>query len=357
MIRRFTLLLVGACFTIFTTAGLHAQNQLPNPGFEIVGDDGDESAANWQNKGWTERTSADAHSGDWSYQIDNESSNDFGQWKELRPSRPTDDDPDTQTTDFPAIPGEEYTQSLWIKVTEEAFPGSGIFLLTRPNGQNDASVRQQTRFAFDEIELNEWTLLEQVFFMPEEDVNGEEVTFANPIFFIDTAGDPEALEGLFFYDDAYWGPTFDGGILGDFDGSGVLDLADIDMLTAATASGANDVAFDLTGDGAVDTNDISNWVADLKKTWIGDSNLDGEFNSTDFVVVFGKGLFETNLPATWSEGDWNGDGVFGSGDFVAAFTDGGYEIGQRVGAAVPEPTAMSGLFLLVLGCLIRYRRQ
>ena len=36
---------------VFSSAGkLDAQNELPNPGFEIEGDDGETSVANWQNK-------------------------------------------------------------------------------------------------------------------------------------------------------------------------------------------------------------------------------------------------------------------------------------------------------------------
>ena len=214
----------------------NGQNQIPNPGFEIEGAGGEVTAENWQTRGYATRTQDEAHSGDWSYEIDNTVANDFGQWKELRPLIPNPDDPGATTSDYPAEPGEIYTQSLWVKVTEEVIPGTGLFLLTRPNGQNDAAVRQQTRFPLDELELDEWTLLEHEFEMPEDDVNGDEVLFANPIFFIDTAGDPDALEGIFYYDDAYWGPLFEG-ILGDFDNSGVLDIPDINAIVSEVASG------------------------------------------------------------------------------------------------------------------------
>ena len=136
---------------------------------------------------------------------------------------------------------------------------------------------------------------------------------------------------------------------GDFNNNGELDVEDIDLLTAASASLANDAAFDLTGDGKVDGTDVSNWIKDLKNSWSGDSNLDGQFNSSDFVAVFGAGLFEKDEAAVWSQGDWNGDGFFNSSDFVAAFTDGGYEQGLRPPAAVPEPTSIVLLVLAVLG--------
>ena len=83
-------------------------------------------------------------------------------------------------------------------------------------------------------------------------------------------------------------------------------------------------------------------------TYVGDSNLDGEFNSSDFVVVFTAGKYESGEAATYAEGDWNGDMLFNSSDFVAAFGQGGYERGPKP-AAVPEPSSMgSGLVLLAI---------
>lgn len=137
-------------------------------------------------------------------------------------------------------------------------------------------------------------------------------------------------------------------VTGDFNNDGVLDLADIDMLTMESASGANNAAFDLTGDGSVNFDDVSMWAKDstIGNTWIGDANLDGQFDSTDFVKVFTDGKYDTEQAAVWSEGDWNGDGIFNSSDFVAAFTDGGYVAGAR---AVPEP---AGAMLMLLGAAL-----
>ncbi len=94
------------------------------------------------------------------------------------------------------------------------------------------------------------------------------------------------------------------------------------------------------------------------KTWVGDSNLDGQFNSADFVTVFAAGEYEDALVknSKWTTGDWNGDKEFNSSDFVYAFTDGGYELGPRPAAvAIPEPN--SAAWLLSMGLLLLGRRK
>ena len=144
--------------------------------------------------------------------------------------------------------------------------------------------------------------------------------------------------------------------MGDFNDNMELDAADIDMLTTEVQAGTNNASFDLDNSATVNEEDRRVWVEDLRNTFFGDANLDGEFNSSDFVTVFGAAKYETGSPATWSEGDWNGDGVFSSSDFVAAFGGGGYEMGPRPVAAVPEPSARGLAFLGLLGLLAVRRR-
>ncbi len=147
---------------------------------------------------------------------------------------------------------------------------------------------------------------------------------------------------------------------GDFNGNGEIDVDDINLLTAASASGTDPPGFDLTGDGSVDVADVNEWAKakDIGYTWIGDANFDGQFNTGDFVQVLGIGKYEqVGATAVWSEGDWNGDGVFGTGDLVAALSDGGYEIGPRTDvSAVPEPSAIV-LSLLGLAGLVGLTRR
>ena len=113
--------------------------------------------------------------------------------------------------------------------------------------------------------------------------------------------------------------------------------------------------FDENGDQVVDSADRLIWVKDHANSWLGDSNLDQEFNSGDLVAVFTAGKYELDEMAGWAEGDWDGDMRFGSGDLVAAFTDGGYELGPPA-AAVPEPSAVV-LGLLGLLSVMGIRRR
>ncbi|MFC1758491.1 vWA domain-containing protein, partial [Planctomycetota bacterium] len=139
----------------------------------------------------------------------------------------------------------------------------------------------------------------------------------------------------------------------DFDDSGHVDLqADFPVFFDAAVSmidpsipDADARVFDLDNDGnfvdvvaaQIDVNDIAVLVT-LFGTQFGDSNLDFQFNSSDFVAVFGANEYEdsdsTTDPgsplvnnSTWIEGDWSGDFDFDSGDFVIVFTAGVYEVG------------------------------
>jgi hypothetical protein len=143
--------------------------------------------------------------------------------------------------------------------------------------------------------------------------------------------------------------TEGGGVPGDFNGNGVLDLPDIDDLTGQSAGGTNPPAYDLTGDALVNESDVNEWATVLFNSWIGDADLNGEFNSGDLVIVLASGTYEADVPSVWSTGDFNGDGRTNSSDLVAALAGGGYEAGPRAAvAAVPEPSC---LVLVVMGLL------
>jgi hypothetical protein len=146
-----------------------------------------------------------------------------------------------------------------------------------------------------------------------------------------------------------------GGVPGDFNGNGVLDAEDIDDLTRQSASVTNPPKYDLNGDSLVNDADVNVWVKDLYGSWIGDADLNREFNSSDLVTVLASGTYEANVDAVWTTGDFNGDGRTNSSDLVAALADGGYEQGPPPAtAAVPEP---SGLCLALLGLLTLVGRR
>ena len=148
--------------------------------------------------------------------------------------------------------------------------------------------------------------------------------------------------------------TFVASPIGDFNADGRLDAIDIEMLSAqARDSSANPSwlheMFNLDDDPLIDDLDRRVWVKDLSSTWFGDSNLDGDFNSTDLVKVFAAGEYEDAVSrnSTWATGDWTGDAEFDSSDFVFAFQDGGYE---QLAAfrAVPEPCSITLLLIALV---------
>jgi uncharacterized protein YjbI with pentapeptide repeats len=171
------------------------------------------------------------------------------------------------------------------------------------------------------------------------------------------------------------GLTYEPSFVGDFDPNDALDAMDIDLLTARLVGtglgGGFDALFDINSDSVVDLADHRSWIKDFKKIWLGDANMDGEFNSSDLVQVSVAGKYEqaweewVSWPpgrtfihngAGWSEGDWNGDGIFDSSDMVTAFTDGGYDKGRRANAeAVPEPSGWLPLIATLCLCIVANR--
>lgn len=142
-------------------------------------------------------------------------------------------------------------------------------------------------------------------------------------------------------------------ILGDFNQDGVLDAIDIDSLSAEVLAETNNPSFDVSGDSLVNADDRRVWVNDLRLTYFGDSDLNGEFDEQDIVTAFVAGKY-LESSAGWTEGDWDGDLRFDEQDFILAFQAGGYGSGARgVARAVPEPTGFGILFALIVTLLLR----
>ena len=82
--------------------------------------------------------------------------------------------------------------------------------------------------------------------------------------------------------------------------------------TPLTLAGFGGDPLDPLDDGTLtDPTERADYVHGVLGTWIGDSNLDGQFNSTDFVVVFTAAEYEDGLEgnSSWVTGDWNGDNI------------------------------------------------
>ncbi len=144
---------------------------------------------------------------------------------------------------------------------------------------------------------------------------------------------------------------------GDFDGNGVLDANDINLLTTQVKTGVYSSEYDLNTDLKVDGLDRDVWVEDLKSTYYGDSTLDGVFTTDDLVSVFAAGEYEDTVVgnSVWETGDWSGDMEFDTSDMVLAFQKGGYELGPRSAvSAVPEPAGVLSL-LLGFASLVPFR--
>ena len=148
---------------------------------------------------------------------------------------------------------------------------------------------------------------------------------------------------------------YDQDILGDFNHDGTVDALDIDELTTQVQSGDHRPAYDLTEDGLVTNADREFWVEQIAHTYFGDADLNGQFNSTDIIVVLQSGEYEDSVARNsgWATGDWDGDQEFATGDIILAFQSAGYEQGPRAAlSAVPEPNS---LFLVLIASLIGTR--
>ena len=125
--------------------------------------------------------------------------------------------------------------------------------------------------------------------------------------------------------------AFPPALMADFDRNGFLDPQDINQLNAALRQEEPDLMFDVNRDGQVNGADRTYWIEVVHRTYAGDANLDGEFNTNDLVTVLQAGLYEDAISgnASWETGDWDGDADFETGDLVVALQGGGFEVGPR----------------------------
>ncbi len=113
---------------------------------------------------------------------------------------------------------------------------------------------------------------------------------------------------------------------GDLNDDGTMDAMDVNTLCRAVVQHDSSPALDLNRDGDITREDVRQLVEDIFATSFGDTNLDGQFDSSDLVLVLQRGEFEDTVPANsdWIDGDWNCDGDFSTEDLVFVFQRGGY---------------------------------
>ena len=111
---------------------------------------------------------------------------------------------------------------------------------------------------------------------------------------------------------------------GDLNGDGIVDIIDVDRQCGSLAS--KESSIDLNDDNTSNYADLLYLIRDILGTDLGDSNLDGRFDSSDLVHIFRRGQYEDEFVANsnWGDGDWDCDGEFGTSDLVAAFRAGSY---------------------------------
>ena len=110
-----------------------------------------------------------------------------------------------------------------------------------------------------------------------------------------------------------FGETTDG-LLGDFDLSGVLDIPDIDMLSAAIRGGDTDSKWDVNMDGSVNEDDHTFWISDLKKTVHGDTDFNFMVDFSDFLKH--SAAFGSAGPNGWGDGNFDTDIDVDFADFL-----------------------------------------
>ena len=155
---------------------------------------------------------------------------------------------------------------------------------------------------------------------------------------------------------SWFGAESTGGLFGDFDMSGVLDIPDIDLLAGAIRDNATDSKWDVNGDGSLTDDDHAFWISDLKKTLPGDTDFNFKVEFADFLTL--SGAFGSPGPNGWGLGNFDTDTDVDFADFLKLSGNFGKVVGEAAGAqSVPEPsTAMLGVSALFTLGLLRRRR-
>jgi autotransporter-associated beta strand protein len=157
-----------------------------------------------------------------------------------------------------------------------------------------------------------------------------------------------------------------GRLVFDYSGGGTDPIATIlPLLQTSLASnftaGQFRVGNAVAGIGIGYVDDPTGQRLQLIRTYLGDSNFDGNVNALDFNTLANN--YGATTGAGWVQGDFNYDGAVDSSDFNYVATNFNASLGaapaSSLGALVPEPISLSILpvgALLLLGTRARRRR-
>ena len=140
--------------------------------------------------------------------------------------------------------------------------------------------------------------------------------------------------------------------VGNLNGDGDLNAADIDLLTAALRAGSTDTQFDLDCSLAVDDGDVTYLVETLLGTNFGDANLDGSVTASGDGALLLANLGGVQGNKGWADADFDGD------QNVTASRDGGVFLANlgSDAAAVSEPATLLLTCALLPAWISRRRR-
>lgn len=142
-------------------------------------------------------------------------------------------------------------------------------------------------------------------------------------------------------------------LIGDYNYDGVVNAADLDFCTRGIYNAAENALLDLSGNGVSDSNDLAAMLTSGMlgvSTYVGDANLDGQVEASDFSLMLEK--WQQN-GFGWAYGDFNGDNVADASDFSLMLEQ--WQNGVESSPLVtPEPATLS---LLALSGLALLRRR
>ncbi len=147
---------------------------------------------------------------------------------------------------------------------------------------------------------------------------------------------------------------------GDFDGNGLLNTLDIDLLMNEVAAGTDDSTYDLNADGSVNDLDRDEWLAEAGPTngfagpfLVGDADLDGTVAAGDLNALGLTWLSDNN---NWSNGNFTG-GNTNAADLNALALNWQSSVPPAAAQAVPEPSSLVLAGSLAVGLLLGLRRK